>query len=195
MRAISPNEGAASSVNHWSRMLGVTLRPWSGHAPWWLVLRGIIQLAVCLLFMRLTQQFMSSAIAAGLDAEHPSLRSGGVLLMVVLIILAVLAAARTLVGLIDLVPRRVVKGTVLSVRERRVGDMLPPFAQRAIFMRGQSGLDRRRTRTEVVLQTAQGIRQWTVRNARIRRELRDARQVQLTVSPLVGYVAQATSIA
>lgn len=125
MRAISPNKGAASAVNHWSRMLGVTLRPWSGHAPWWLILRGIIQLAVCLLFMRLTQQFMSSAIAAGLDAEHPSLRSGGALLMVVLIILAVLAAARTLVGLIDLVPRRVVKGTVLSVRERRVGDMLP----------------------------------------------------------------------
>src|SRR5690606_35387397 len=103
-------------------------------------------------------------------------------------------ALKVLVGILDLVPRKSVAGVVLSVSERKIGDFLPVLAQRVIFERNENNLDRRRTRTEVVLLTDQGQHQWTVRNSRIARALSTGARVQLTVTPLVGYVAKVETL-
>lgn len=46
-------------------------------------------------------------------------------------------------------------------------------------------------RTELVLQTSDGPRRWTVRNHRLRSELHVGATVKLTVTALAGYVAKA----
>jgi hypothetical protein len=93
------------------------------------------------------------------------------------------------------VPRRSVTGTVVSLTERKFGDVLPTFVQTAIWSRGLvrgggHGFDRRKIRTELVLETSDGHKRWTVRNHRHHNALNVGRRVTLSVSPLVGYVAR-----
>lgn len=190
MQTIPERAGMTSSVNQWSRFLGVSLRPWSGYAPLSLILRGLIHLAVCVFLLVLMLRFAGGDGIGGGAQELVFLRGLVIPAIIVLVVLATIAAARVLVGVLDLVPRKHITGVVTSVRERKVGDVLPHLAQRAIFERNANSLDQRKRRTEVVLLTETGERQWTVRNVRTQRLLQPGMRVRLTVSPLVGHVAQ-----
>lgn len=187
-----------NSLGGWSRFLGVTLRPWAGAAPLSLIVRGAIQCAVCVFFSVLVLRIAGSpegtemALLAG---GGGSLRGWAVIVIAFTAVVAAIGACRVVVGILDLVPRRSVTGTVVSLRERRVLDVLPVLGQRALFENRQSGIDKRRARTEVVLRTDTGDRQWTVRAARIRRDLRVGARVRLSVTPIAGYVARAEELA
>lgn len=186
-----PNAGGTEhTVNGWSRFLGISLRPWSGEAPLSLILRGLIQLAISVFFLVLAARAPGVAAEIGGEGELGFLRGALFFASIALVIFGVIAALRIVVGVLDLIPRRSVSGTVVSLTDRKVGDFLPRLAQRAVFERRESGLDQRRSRVELVLQTAQGAKQWTVRSSRVRRELRVGAQVRLSVTPLTGYVAR-----
>lgn len=43
MHTNSVSPGAVGTVNRFSRMLGISLRSWSGHSPLSLILRGLVQ--------------------------------------------------------------------------------------------------------------------------------------------------------
>lgn len=174
----------------WARMLGISLRPWSGHAPLSLILRGLIHLAFCAFIITLIIRFGGSDGVTGTDEELALVRGLVTPAVIVLVVLAGIGAARALVGVVDLIPRKSVAGVVVSVQERKVGDFLPVLAQRLIFERNATGIDRRRRRTEVVLATDTGERQWTVRSRRVEREIAVGARVRLTVTPLAGHVAK-----
>ena len=155
-----------------------------------MVISGAIQIALCVfLFVSLLRA--TNEESAAMSGEFAVLRNIMVLGLIALAVLIVLAAVRLIVGVIDFVPRRTVVGVVADLRERKFGDVLPYMAQRLLFERKENGIDRRKSRFEVVLHTAQGTQQWTVRNARTRRQLTEGANVQLTVSPILGYVARA----
>ena len=185
---------ALTSVNQWSRFLGVSLRPWSGYSPLSLILRGLIHLAVCGFFLVLVRRFGSGDEIIGGEAELAFLGNLVSLATIVLAVLVIIAAARIVVGVLDLVPRSTVTGVVQTVRERKVGDFLPRLVQRRIFARNPTNLDRRKIRTEVVLLTDAGERHWTVRNRKTARLLQPGSRMRVTVSPLVGYVAAAEPV-
>lgn len=177
------------TVGSLARITGVSLRPWSGHAPLSLIIRGLIHVAICgvILTVLIRGFFGTETINASDAAMIRGLVIPGI---IALIILMVIGAVRVLVGCIDLIPRKHIAGVVVSVRERKVGDVLPILAQRVLFERNENNIDRRRRRTEVVLLTDQGEQQWTVRNSRVARALTIGSRVRLTVTPLAGYVAQ-----
>ena len=180
---------SVEAVNQWTRLLGVTLRPWAGHAPLSLILRGLIHLAVCAFLIVVFIQM--AGVGASQDAGTRSLLRGFLApAVIVLAVLAVSALARIVLGVLDLAPREQVTGIVTSMRERKVGDLLPLFLQRAIFERNPLQTDRRRHRAEVVLSTDRGERQWTVRSRKLENQLQPGAHVRISVSPLVGYVAE-----
>lgn len=181
-----------STVNQWSRMLGVSLRPWTGHSPLSMILRGAIQLAVCIFFLVLANRARTAAVEE-LDIAYASMQNILILAIISLVLLGAMAAVKIVLGILDFVPRRTIEGTVVSLRERQFGDILPPPLERLVFERKGHGTDRRRWRTEVVVNTSTGLRQWTLRDARKRKTLRIGHEVRLTVSPILGYVARAES--
>lgn len=186
--------GVPSTVSGWSRFLGVSLRPWSGNSPASLMIRGVIQVGVSLFFMVLILRMPEASKEVATIDEFQYLRSFATIATVALAVTALLGAARLTVGVLDLVPRRSVSGTVVSLKERRAGDILPHLAQRALFENRSNGIDRRKSRTEVVLETDAGPRQWTVRSHRTARDLRIGAQVNLSVTPLTGYVARVETL-
>lgn len=194
MQAGAAGPGVSTSVNNWSRKLGVTLRPWAGTAPLGLLISGAIQAAVCVAFLVYVLP-MAHAADLGQDlvaVEYVQRLIWGVGLVFGVMLL--IGVAKLIVGVVDLVPRQQVTGRVLSLRERRFADFLPPFVHQMVQqrLRGRDShvVDNRKVRTEVVLQTPQGLRQWTVRSHRTRRDLVVGSQVRLTVTPLLGHIAK-----
>lgn len=186
-------------VEQWSHRAGVSLRPWSGRAPGGLVLRGLIKLAVGAAIVWIGWRLRSGDLLSDTDAAtvglEPTAPTGwGTALIVVAMVPVLLGAAQVVIGVLDLVLRRRVTGRVVSIRERRMGDVLPGIVQEAIFERRDSGLDRRRSRYELVCHTPDGPQRWTIRSARTRRDLAVDAHVELRVSPIVGYVASARTI-
>lgn len=184
----------ADGVSTWARFAGMTLRPWSGTSPASLIGRGLVSLVISGVLAYFFLQILSpqSGIAGMASDELAFLESALVPAIIVAALMGLYAVARIVVGIIDFVPRRTVHGTVVSLRQRRVGDFLPRFLQHRIFGRGQHvGHDRRRTRTELVLSTAEGTRSWTLRDQRLASRLAVGRPVTIRVSPLAGYVAEA----
>ena len=175
MAVTSSNSGIGHTANHWSRQLGVSLRPWSGQSPVALMVRGAIQLAISAIVI------FALLSVAGQNGEANA---------AVAALFALVALARLAVGLFDLVTRREVVGTVLDIRHRKTLDMLPRPVQQLIFERNTNRLDRRRRRTEVVLDTDHGIRQWTVRNARALQQIRPGQPVRMSVTPIAGHVSR-----
>ena len=177
----------------WTRFLGVSLRPFSGHAPLSLVLRGALQAAICIALLvvgfRMRTE-MRQLAAADAGAAQP----GGFLVLagVVLVVLALAALLKVAVGILDLVPRTSVPGTVVSISERRFLDFLPDALNNALWERknivGQSWAERRRVRHELVIDTEDGTRAWTLRNRQKARGLRPGQAVTVVASPLIGYV-------
>lgn len=184
----------ANEISTWSRFAGVTLRPWSGTSPTSLIVRGVISLVVSAGLAYIFIQILNpNSDVGGMGTDGLAfLKSVLIPAAIVAGIMALYAILRIVVGALDLIPRRSVHGTVVSLGERRVGDFLPQVLQRQLWdLVNSSGHDRRRTRTELVLSTAQGTRSWTLRNRRLEPVLTVGRPVTISVSPLVGYVADA----
>lgn len=186
--------GGTNEISTWARVVGVPLRPFSGTSPASLIIRGLLSLAICgalaYAFIRMLRP--DSGIAGLAAGELSFLNTVLVPAVIVAVLLALYAVLRIVVGAFDLVPRLTVHGTVVSLRERKMGDFLPHLIQQRIWDRGEhSGYDRRRTRTELVLATDEGTRRWTVRNRKLESTLVIGRPVTIKVSPLVGYVAEA----
>lgn len=182
-------DGIAGSVNQWSRILGVSLRPWSGRSPFGLIVRGGIQVAINVYLFSLLTRLAKGDEFAATTGEMAYLRNFALIGMVIVVVIGLLGALKIVIGVLDLFPRNAIAGTVLSVRDRKMGDFLPTIAQRMIFERDAQALDKRKTRKELVLQTPDGIRQWTIRKTSVPRDLDEGTVVQITVSPLVGYVS------
>ncbi|HHU37758.1 MAG TPA: hypothetical protein GXZ45_00480 [Propionibacterium sp.] len=190
MVASPSGQGLVHGTNDWSRRLGISLRPWSGHSPHGLLLRGAIQTAVSVFVVVVGLRLRGADEFAAGAGELESLRAVALFLVIGAVATGLLGVARIVVGAIDLLPRATVTGTVLSLDDRQALDFLPNALQHAIFTRNPQNIDKRRPRTEVVLDTADGVRQWTVRSARARRQLRRGATVRLVVTPLAGYVAR-----
>lgn len=190
MAVTSSNSGIGHTANHWSRQLGVSLRPWSGQSPVALMVRGAIQLAISaiVIFALLSVAGQNGEANAAVDPQ--TVRRIALVAAAVAALFALVALARLAVGLFDLVTRREVVGTVLDIRHRKTLDMLPRPVQQLIFERNTNRLDRRRRRTEVVLDTDHGIRQWTVRNARALQQIRPGQPVRMSVTPIAGHVSR-----
>lgn len=182
-------EGIAGSVNQWSRILGVSLRPWTGRSPLGLIVRGTIQVAINVYLFSLLTRLAKGDEFTATTGEMDYLRNFALIGMVVVVVVGLLGALKIVIGVLDLFPRSTITGTVISVRDRKLGDFLPTIAQRMIFERNAQALDKRKLRKELVLQTPDGIRQWTIRKTSVLRELDTGTVVQVTVSPLVGYVS------
>lgn len=180
---------SAAAMSGWTRFLGITLRPWAGHSPWSLLLRGAIQVGISAFFFVLMARFAAGDGFTATAQEMTALRQLAFPVMIVVALMAGLGLFQLVIGALDLVPRRQVTGTVVDVRERRLGDFLPMPLQRMVFERNPQSIDRRRYRTEVVLDTPDGRRQWTVRSHSVRRALRRGAHVRLSVTPLAGYIA------
>lgn len=189
-----------STVTGWARVLGVSLRPWSGRSPGSLVLRAIVQLAIFAVLAFFAVRALAKDNQLGQFMAGPEFAEvKGLTFVVVAVVVALLltlaaAVLRLIVGFVDFVPRRQIDGVVLSLSERRLGDFLPSFAQTMIWShnlgRGnQTTIDQRKYRTELVLQTAEGVKSWTIHNQRFRNDLQVGSSVRLSVSPLLGYVA------
>ncbi len=194
MTASSSGSGIAHSTNRWSRILGVSLRPWSGESPASLVIRGAIQIALCLFFVWFAVRLATDDEITEAAGELASLRLIAVLIIVPAVVVAAMGVARVGVGIIDFLSSGEVTGTVMSVRDRRTFDFLPHPILEMIYRRNTNSIDRRKRRTEVVLRTDDGVRQWTVRKSRARRDLRPGSTVRLTVTPLAGYISRVTTI-
>ncbi|GAA1857156.1 hypothetical protein GCM10009715_00950 [Paeniglutamicibacter psychrophenolicus] len=177
----------------WTRFLGVSLRPFSGHAPLSLILRGALQAAICIVLLVVGAR-MRAEIRHLAAVDAGASRLGGVLVLagVVLVVLALAALVKIAVGILDLVPRTSVPGTVVSISERKFLDFLPDAVNNALWDRkntvGQSWAERRRVRHELVIDTGHGTRAWTLRNRQKARGLRPGQAVTVVASPLVGYV-------
>lgn len=172
-------------------MAGVSLRPFSGTSPVSLILRGLLSLVVCGALAYAFVGMRSGSV--GTAEEVAFLNTLLVPAIIVAVLFALYSVLRIVVGALDLVPRQKVHGTVVGLRERKMGDFLPNLLQQQIFNRGDhSGHDRRRIRTELVLATGEGTKQWTLRNRKLESTLAVGQPVTITVSPLVGYVAEAT---
>ena len=190
----SDTAGVPHTASGWSRLLGVSLRPWSGESPASLIIRGVLQAAISIFFLVLILRLPAAGKDLATVGELQYLRGLAILASVALAVTALIGLVRLTVGILDLVPRRSVSGTIVSIRERKFGDILPYMAQRKIFERRETGLDRRKSRIEVVLETDAGPRQWTVRSFKMRRDLHLGAQVQLSVTPLTGYVARGETL-
>ncbi len=185
----------ANKVSSWARVAGVPLLPFSGTSPVALIIRGLIHLGICgALAYGFVRMRRSDSVLEGMGTDAVSFLDALLVpAIIVAVLLALYALLRIVVGALDLVPRQTVHGTVVSLRQRKMGDFLPRLLQQRIWERGEhSGYDRRRTRTELVLATGEGTRRWTVRNRRLDSTLAIGRPVTIRVSPLVGYVAEAS---
>ena len=190
MASTSPASGIAHTANHWSRQLGISLRPWSGQSPGALLVRGAIQFAISgvVIFALLRLAGETGETNAAVAPE--TVRRIALGAAAVAALFAIVALARLAVGLFDLVTRREVAGTVLDIRGRKTLDILPHPIQQLIYERNSNRLDRRRRRTEVVLDTDRGVRQWTVRNARTLQQIRTGQPIRMSVTPIAGHVSR-----
>ena len=186
--------GLPNSVNSWSRILGISLRPWSGHSPASLLIRGVIQIAISGFFLWLAFRFATDGDLSQYTAEIASIRLIATLIAVAATGGAVLGLLRIIVGLVDLLTSSEVSGTVVDVRDRRTLDFLPHALLALIYARDPGRIERRRRRTELVLKTDTVVRQWTIRRHQTFQDVRPGTAVRLTVTPLAGHVSRITPL-
>jgi hypothetical protein len=172
-------------------LLGRRLRPWWGTAPWQLALRGAIGAA---LFGAMAygafQVSRGSVDLSEVEEQREVIEQVALPIAIVAALFSAYGVLRLVVGLLDLFGRRTVEGVVVRKGERQVGDVLPRPLQRALLRRGRhgrSGIDNRRVRLELVVETADGPSSWNVRR-RIFTRTRQGQTVRLTATPLLGYV-------
>lgn len=177
-------------------ILGVPLRPWAGMAPARLAFQGLIHTAIGIFAtywcIRIAAGSLTTdtAEAAKIADTIRLLAIPGTLLFILFTLYGVLRLA---VGVLDFVPRHEVTGVVVTSGSRHFGDFLPGFVQELIWRRGRNRHDSwqedsRRRRHQVVLDTADGIKTFTVTPGAAL-SLQQGKHVRLSVSPLLGYVA------
>lgn len=181
------------NVTSWTRMLGISLRPFTGHSPLSLIWRGAIQLAISIFFLVVGIKMRSSL--KEISAVDPGAKQmSGIFVMFgfVLVLVLIYGLVKIVVGVLDLLPRSTVPGTVVSISERKFLDFLPDAVNNALWDRGnsvgQSWSDKRAVRHELVLDTGAGTKAWTVRSRKKLNTIRPGERITLTVSPIVGYV-------
>ena len=180
------------NMTSWTRMLGISLRPFTGHSPLSLIVRGAIQAAVNVFFLVIgikMQGTLNEVSAVDAGAKQPS---GWVIVFgFVVVMLLIYGLAKIVVGVLDLVPHSTFPGTVVSISERQFLDFLPDVVNNALWdsdnNTGQSWTEKRSVRHEVVVDTGAGTKAWTVRNPKKVRALAPGRRITPTVSPIVGY--------
>ncbi len=184
-----------TGVSGWARFLGVSLRPWSGHAPASLLLRGVIQTGVGVaLVVAWVKMSADAAGSTGLDSPTAAILRPIMIIAVITVgYLLASGVAQLIVGILDLTARLTVSGYVISNSERRFGDFLPRFLERQIFSRlNNGGGDNRKLRWEIVVDTGSGHKALTVRKRKIRDQIPTGAYVSLRVTPIAGYVESAT---
>lgn len=181
-------------------MLGRRLRPWWGTSPWKLILRGLIGAAIFGLVVYGCLQVRAGEVdlaGSGLEDQRATMDRVALVVGILASIGVVYRLVQLVVGALDAIPRQVVEGTVIAAAERRTGDFLPGIVQTLWYRRhdehGNSRELRRRTRREVVLETADGHRSWNVR-PRVFRDVQVGSTVRLTASPLLGHVTSITAV-
>src|SRR5699024_6457131 len=105
-----------------------------------------------------------------------------------------------IVGIVDVVTRRTIEGTVTSARHRYPGDWLPTPIRWILRFRRRRNRDfhqaqryDRRIRYEIVIDTGTGLKAWNTEARRFDSRLQGQR-VRLIVTPLVGYVRSIESL-
>lgn len=182
------------------QVMGRRLRPWWGQAPGRLITRGVVQGS----FLGVVGYGCIQVLAGNVDLGSSEVASQqrwieltatvGLVLVAVGLAYSVL---RIVVGGIDVAGRTTVEGVLLNARRRQLGDVLPGPVQWIIEARRRrrSGFDHyRKTRLELVIETPDGPKSWNVRHKHFDESLTGSR-VQLTATPLLGYVRDVVAVA
>lgn len=154
-------------------------------------MRGGIQVAICVFFLFIVPGMVGEVS----EVELSGFRSALVLGAIVLVVMSLLGVAKIVVGVLDFMGRTDVHGRVMSLQDRRLGDVLPGFVQNMVvnssLLRGSNvGRDARRYRTELVLNTPDGVKQWTLRGRGRRQTMLTVGQdVTISVTPIAGHVS------
>ncbi|MBP2413465.1 hypothetical protein JOF48_002264 [Arthrobacter stackebrandtii] len=180
-----------------SNLLGISLRPWAGMSPAKLALRGLVHTAIGIFLVYWCLRIAAGGLetdTAELSRIAGTVRVVAVPLAILFIVFTLYGLLRVAVGVLDLVPRHEVTGTVVMAGARQFGDVLPRFVQDLVFRRGRDYFgsrndDTRRTRHQIVVETLDGLKTYTV-NPGMALSVRQGQQVRLSVSPLIGYVAK-----
>lgn len=199
MTTTPPGSGLADSASRWSRILGVSLRPWSGTSPVKLLVSGLIQVMLCGFLIWLATRLATddelaafSQDLAGSGAESPMLGVLAGLIALAAVAVGILALLRLGAGAIDLLSPREVTGVVVSIGERRTLDFLPAPIAHLVLSRGRADhtSDTRRFRTELVVDTGSGVHQWRIHNQRTVSGVRRGARIRMTVTPIAGHVSR-----
>ncbi|MGB3411732.1 MAG: hypothetical protein WBA45_11080 [Microthrixaceae bacterium] len=185
---------SGTQVDQIESMLGRRLRPWWGQAPSRLVTGGAVAGAIFCGVIYASFQVRGGDLdltGTGLEERRSTIDSVALGAAALAALGILYNGARLVVGAIDLVVRRTIKGTVVSVRERRTGDFLPWYVQRLWYSRrDESGYTRemgRRSRTELVLESSGRNNSWNVR-PNLASESLEGTSVEMTVTPMLGFV-------
>lgn len=200
MTTTPSGSGLNHSANWWSRILGVSLRPWSGTSPARMLISGVLQTVLCGFFIWLAIRLATDDELAELGGElaqageRPVIGIIAGLIGLVAVGVGILALLRLAAGVIDLIGSREVTGVVVSIGERRTLDVLPTQIAQMILNRGRNnhGGNTRRYRTELVVDTGSGVRQWTIHDQRTVRGVNRGVPIRMRVTPIAGHVSNLT---
>lgn len=200
MTTTPSGSGLTHSASWWSRILGVSLRPWSGTSPARLLISGVFQTVLCVFFVWLAIRLATDDELAELGGElaqageRPVIGIIAGLIGLVAVGVGILALLRLAAGVIDLIGSREVTGVVVSIGERRTLDVLPTQIAQMILNRGRNnhGGNTRRYRTELVVDTGSGVRQWTIHDQRTVRGVNRGVPIRMRVTPIAGHVSNLT---
>lgn len=192
--------GLNHSVSQWSRRFGISVRPWSGTSPGKLLSVGVVRLVLCGLLVWLSNRLATDEELAqlgdqlGQTGARPPIELFAIGLLIIGVIVGVLGLVRVVAGIIDLVSSREVSGVVVSLGDRQAFDVLPGRLVRWVLLRHRDHYDddrdMHRYRTELVVDTASGRRQWTIRKYRAVRDVRPGMSIRMRVTPIAGYVSK-----
>ena len=187
---------------HQVRVLYPRWRPGWGESPIAALLGGAVQTAVAAFVA-------GAAVAVGtgrvdLDTLEPSTRiwveRGALLLGVALVPVVVFCLAKAVLGLLDLFPRVSVEGTVVRRRAFREGHWMPKPLQHLWYSRRDPGTGtradwQRRTRSWVAVDRGDRTVILAYRvGATVHGAVQQGGRARLRVSPLLGYVKEATML-
>lgn len=200
MTTTPSGSGLTHSASWWSRILGVSLRPWSGTSPARMLISGVLQTVLCGFFIWLAIRLATDDELAELGGElaqageRPVIGIIAGLIGLVAVGVGILALLRLAAGVIDLIGSREVTGVVVSIGERRTLDVLPTQIAQMILNRGRNnhGGNTRRYRTELVVDTGSGVRQWTIHDQRTVRGVNRGVPIRMRVTPIAGHVSNLT---
>lgn len=178
----------------------MSLRPWSGTSPARMLISGVLQTVLCGFFIWLAIRLATDDELAELGGElaqageRPVIGIIAGLIGLVAVGVGILALLRLAAGVIDLIGSREVTGVVVSIGERRTLDVLPTQIAQMILNRGRNnhGGNTRRYRTELVVDTGSGVRQWTIHDQRTVRGVNRGVPIRMRVTPIAGHVSNLT---